>query len=303
MPKGYAGKTDPLTEDKKSHKGKNMFRPLNLVLLTTLIVVAGATTFAQMPKPMTADDHVVATINGKTVTERDIRLMLPQYSTDFRTLPPQKRAQLMRDLISKRLLAREGQKKKVDQTPRFKAQRRASILTALARATVESYLEGEGKVTEKEVRDFYKNNKKKFIDEKISARHILLKSKKEAKAVLKEIKAGGDFAKLAASKSIGPSGPKGGDLGSFSRGQMVPEFEKTAFALKKGEVGGPVRTQFGYHIIEVTERTGKEPVPIDKVIPQIRQTLIGQKLENYIKKLQAAAKIEIKDPRFAISGE
>ena len=92
-----------------------MFRPLNLVLLTTLIAVAGATAIAQMPKPITADDHVVATIDGKTVTERDIRLMLPQYSTDFRTLPPQKRAQLMRDLISQRLLAREGQKKKVDQ--------------------------------------------------------------------------------------------------------------------------------------------------------------------------------------------
>ncbi|MDC1050434.1 peptidylprolyl isomerase, partial [bacterium] len=124
-----------------------------------------------------------------------------------------------------------------------------------------------------------------------------------AEAVLKEINAGGNFAKLAARKSIGPSGPKGGDLGSFGRGQMVPEFEETAFALKKGEVGGPVRTQFGYHIIKVTERNGKEPVPIEKVMPQIRKSLIGQKLEAYIKDLRGAAKVVIKDPRFAISGE
>jgi len=280
-----------------------MVRSLNLVSLAAVIAVSGATAFAQMPKPITADDHVVATIDGKTVTERDIRLMLPQYNTDFRTLPPQQRAQLMRDLIAQRLLAREGRKQKVDQSPRFAAQRRTIVDTALARATVEGYLEGEGKVTEKEIQDFYKKNQNAFINEKISARHILLKSKKEAEAVLKEIKGGGDFAKLAASKSIGPSGPKGGDLGSFGRGQMVPEFEKTAFALKKGEVGGPVRTQFGYHIIKVTDRTGKEPVPVEKVVPQIRQSLIGQKLEAYIEKLRAAAKVEIKDPRFAISGE
>ena len=280
-----------------------MIRSLNLVTLAAIIAVSGAAVFAQMPKPITADDHVVATIDGKTVTERDIRLMLPQYGTDFRTLPPQQRAQLMRDLISQRLLAFEGRKRKVDQTDRFVAQKRAILNTALARATVENYLEGEGKVTDKEIRDFYKQNQKSFINEKISARHILLKSKKEAEAVLKEINAGGDFAKLAASKSIGPSGPKGGDLGSFGRGQMVPEFEKTAFALKKGEVGGPVRTQFGYHIIKVTERKGKEPVPIEKVMPQIRQSLIGQKLEAYIKNLRGAAKVVIKDPRFAISGE
>ena len=280
-----------------------MIRSINLVTLAAIIAVSGAAAFAQMPKPITADDHVVATIDGKTVTERDIRLMLPQYGTDFRTLPPQQRAQLMRDLISQRLLAFEGRKRKVDQTDRFVAQKRAILNTALARATVENYLEGEGKVTDKEIRDFYKQNQKSFINEKISARHILLKSKKEAEAVLKEINAGGDFAKLAASKSIGPSGPKGGDLGSFGRGQMVPEFEKTAFALKKGEVGGPVRTQFGYHIIKVTERKGKEPVPIEKVMPQIRQSLIGQKLEAYIKNLRGAAKVVIKDPRFAISGE
>ena len=284
-------------------KADYMIRSINLVTLAAVIAVTGAAVFAQMPKPITADDHVVATIDGKTVTERDIRLMLPQYGTDFRTLPPQQRAQLMRDLISQRLLALEGRKQKVDQTDRFVAQKRAILNTALARATVENYLEGEGRVTDKEIRDFYKQNQKSFINEKISARHILLKSKKEAEAVLKEINAGGDFAKLAASKSIGPSGPKGGDLGSFGRGQMVPEFEKTAFALKKGEVGGPVRTQFGYHIIKVTERKGKEPVPIEKVMPQIRQSLIGQKLKAYIKNLRGAAKVVIKDPRFAISGE
>lgn len=280
-----------------------MVRLINLVTLAAIIAVTGSAVFAQMPKPITADDHVVATIDGKTVTERDIRLMLPQYGTDFRTLPPQQRAQLMRDLISQRLLALEGRKQKVDQTDRFVAQKRAILNNALARATVENYLEGEGKVTEKEIRDFYKQNEKSFINEKISARHILLKSKKEAEAVLKEINAGGNFAKLAARKSIGPSGPKGGDLGSFGRGQMVPEFEETAFALKKGEVGGPVRTQFGYHIIKVTERNGKEPVPIEKVMPQIRKSLIGQKLEAYIKDLRGAAKVVIKDPRFAISGE
>ncbi len=88
---------------------------------------------------------------------------------------------------------------------------------------------------------------------RIHARHILVKTEDEAKTIVEQLKGGADFVDLAKKKSIGPSAPQGGDLGFFGRGQMVPEFEKAAFALKPGQISEPVRTQFGWHIILVEE--------------------------------------------------
>lgn len=87
----------------------------------------------------------------------------------------------------------------------------------------------------------------------VKASHILVKTEDEAKRILEELKKGASFAKLAQEKSECPSKKKGGDLGWFGRGKMVPEFEKAAFALKKGELSGIVKTKFGYHIIKVTD--------------------------------------------------
>lgn len=89
---------------------------------------------------------------------------------------------------------------------------------------------------------------------KVRASHILVSSQEKAKSILEEIKKGADFAKLAKKHSECPSSKKGGDLGFFSKGRMVPEFEKAAFSLNPGEVSGPVKTEFGYHLIKVTGR-------------------------------------------------
>ena len=90
---------------------------------------------------------------------------------------------------------------------------------------------------------------------KASARHILVASKQECENLKTQIEKGGSFAELAKKHSKCPSGQRGGDLGSFSRGQMVPEFDKVVFSAEVGKVQGPVQTQFGYHLIEVTNRT------------------------------------------------
>lgn len=88
----------------------------------------------------------------------------------------------------------------------------------------------------------------------IRASHILVKSEEKAKEILEELNNGADFAELARKQSICPSSKKGGDLGYFTRGKMVKPFENAAFSLKKGEIGGPVKTEFGYHIIKVTDQ-------------------------------------------------
>ncbi len=88
-----------------------------------------------------------------------------------------------------------------------------------------------------------------------SARHILVQTEAECEALKKEIEAGTDFAKAAADKSLCPSGRNGGELGSFGPGQMVPEFDKVVFSEEVGKVHGPVKTQFGYHLVEITSRS------------------------------------------------
>jgi peptidyl-prolyl cis-trans isomerase C len=168
----------------------------------------------------------------------------------------------------------------------------------------------EGAVTEEQVREFYQKNPDKFAqEESVRASHILIKaaesadeaSKKKARAqidaVLKQVKSGADFAKLAQQHSQDGSAAQGGDLGFFSRGRMVPPFEQAAFALKPGEVSDVVTTQFGYHIIKMTEKRPPSMVPIEKVSDRIRQYLEQQKKQEraraFIDGVKSKAKIEV----------
>lgn len=107
-------------------------------------------------------------------------------------------------------------------------------------------------IEDKDIEEFHSTNKEKFIQ--IKARHILVEKEEEALAIIEELKSGADFAELAIAKSTGPSGPDGGDLGYFNKGQMVPEFEEAAFSLEPGQISGVVKTSFGYHVIKVEDK-------------------------------------------------
>jgi peptidyl-prolyl cis-trans isomerase C len=165
-------------------------------------------------------------------------------------------------------------------------------------------------VTDEETKKFYDENKENLFKrpEQIRASHILCgidpkatkaekeKAKEKAEKLFKEIKAGKDFAELAKSNSTCPSKEKGGDLGFFGKGQMVPAFETAAFALKPGEVSNVVETQFGYHIIKVTEKKAAGTTGFDEVKDKIQDYLKNMKVQkgvfDYISKLKDSAKIE-----------
>jgi peptidyl-prolyl cis-trans isomerase C len=116
-------------------------------------------------------------------------------------------------------------------------------------------------------------------EEEISARHILVETEEEAKALITELDAGKDFAELAKEKSTGPSAGQGGDLGFFTKGRMVPEFEAAAFEITPGEYGKePVKTQFGWHVIKVEERRETAPPAFEEVADQVRQLVYARAL-------------------------
>ena len=166
-------------------------------------------------------------------------------------------------------------------------------------------------VTPAQVTAFYPANQEKFQQgARVRASHILItvpqnadaaarqQAKTKAETVLKEVKAGKDFAVLARANSQDPgSGPNGGDLGFFEQGQMVPPFEAAAFALKAGETSDLVETQFGYHIIKVAEKQAPRTVPLDEAKQQIEEYLVGQSRETqtkaFVEALRSKAKIDI----------
>ena len=168
-----------------------------------------------------------------------------------------------------------------------------------------------GPVEAAEIQAFYDENPSYFQNgEQVAARHILISTEGlapeekaealgRAEAVRAELLAGADFAAVAQEKSEGPSGPRGGDLGMFGRGQMVAPFEEAAFALVPGEISEVVETQFGYHIIQVTERVEAEITPLEEVRPSIEQYLAQEKqaaaLEAYVAELRESATVVLNE--------
>lgn len=175
---------------------------------------------------------------------------------------------------------------------------------------IETQIASKVSITEAEEKKFYDENPDKFkLPESVRASHILigvdakstdadkLKAKEKAETVLKKVKGGEDFATAAKENSTCPSSTQGGDLGFFTKGQMVPAFENAAFSLKPGEMSDVVETQFGYHIIKVVEKQPARTVSFDEAKQKIQDFLKSQKIRkginDYVEKLRKEGKVEI----------
>jgi peptidyl-prolyl cis-trans isomerase C len=258
---------------------------------------------AQAPKP--APDTVLGTINGQPITEADLELALADLDQQFSRLPEeQRRAAAMSAIIEIRVLAAKGVEEGLDKTEDF--QRRTNFLRdrTLHSAVVEADV--AGKITDQEIRARYDQEVANTppVNE-VKARHILVKTKEEAEGIIKQLDGGGDFEKLASEKTNDPSGKtSGGDLGWFGPGQMVPEFEKAAFALNAGQyTKEPVQTQFGWHVIKVEDKRVKQPPAFEQVKDQVRSLLLREKYFALVKQVRDAAKVEIADPELKTSVE
>jgi peptidyl-prolyl cis-trans isomerase C len=136
----------------------------------------------------------------------------------------------------------------------------------------------------------------------VHARHILVPTEEEAKKIEDQLKKGADFAELAKKESKDPGASDGGDLGFFTKEQMVPEFSKVAFELEPGKISDPVKTQFGWHIIKVEEKRARKAPDFDQVKPQIEQYVTRKAQAEYVAKLRETAKVERMDKPAAAAG-
>jgi peptidyl-prolyl cis-trans isomerase C len=203
------------------------------------------------------------------------------------------------ELIKKELIYQEALKKGLDKDAEFKKKLEDFKKISLISQILEEEIETKAKVTEQEVKDYYEKHKNELAAvSQIRARHVLVKTEAEAKNILERIKKGEDFGKLAQKYSIDPGSAKnGGDLGFFSAGQMVPEFETAAAQMNVGEISEPVKTKFGYHIIKVTDKKTGKPLEFDKIQNNIFQRLSAEKqkevFDSFVESLQKSYKVEI----------
>jgi peptidyl-prolyl cis-trans isomerase C len=267
------------------------------VSATTRILAASAAVLLLGSVTAWAQDTVVAKVNGKAITEGDMRLAEAELGSDLGSLPDiTKRRVLVEFLIENQLFAdaAEGQKLAAgaDYNERMQYWRRRSLRDLYFDKTIKDA------VSDAEAKKFYDSQVSTVKpDEEVRARHILVESKEKARELFEKVAYGTDFAELAKQFSKDPgSKDQGGDLGYFSKGQMVPQFEEVAFKLQKGEVSQPFETQFGWHILKVDDRRAGQMVPFDAVKDRIMASIIHQKAQQVAGDLRAKAKIEYIDP-------
>ena len=232
-----------------------------------------------------ADGEVVATYAGKGLTRGELMKQLTNLNPRQRTFlaAPERKVQFVENTVMNNLLFAEGQKAGYDTDPDIERQVEDLRKRLVVQQVMRKY-QTPPTVSDEEVRTYYDQNPSLYSTTQIKASHILLKDEDTATQVLTEVRAHPErFADLAREKSTDTSSAqKGGDLGMFYTGRMVPDFERVAFALKPGEISDVVKTQYGYHIIMVSERKEGEAKPFEQVKEQIRSTLRNKRLQEQV---------------------
>jgi peptidyl-prolyl cis-trans isomerase C len=254
-----------------------------------------------------AGAQTLVTVNGSEITQNDVETELMQATQGrFNEVPADKqlefRKQVLQQLIAKELVYGDAKKTGVLNSKEFKEEYKNLVEIAKKNIAIQVWQKQQLdkiKVSDKEMKDYYDKNKEEFNEkESVHARHILLKEEADANAVIAELKPlkgealKDKFIELAKTKSTGPSGPKGGDLGFFVSGQMVPEFNEAVFKMKvHTATEAPVKTQFGYHVIYLEEKKAAATRAFAEVKSVIDQRLKLEKFKTAVKaKMQTLEK-------------
>lgn len=253
---------------------------------------------SQETKTSEDENKVLARVGSASITEKDFQRASEVFAPSLQLIPEEERMAIIgQALIDMQVIANAAEAAEIDQLPAFKEQMRFLRLQTLRDVYFQEKIEKS--ISEDDVRKVYDETYEDFESTpEIQVSHILVDTEDAALDIIKQLDEGADFAELAKEHSIGPSAGKGGDLGFFSKGQMVPEFEESAFALKKGQyTKTPVQTQFGWHVILLHEQR-TQPVPtFESVEPQIRQKILHDKFRTILDDMKKQQDIEILDDR------
>lgn len=248
------------------------------------------------------EGQVLADVNGTTITTGDFNRELKNLPEYLRAMAetPQGRKEMLDTMVIRELILQKASKEGLDKGPELEEKLQELKKRLIVESFLKKKVESDLQVSDADLKKFYDQNIEKFkAGEQIRASHILVKSEKEARDIQAQLKGGANFEELARKYSVDSSSAKGGDLGWFGKGAMVPVFEQAALSLKEGQISEPVKSDFGYHIIKLT---GKRPAgtrPFEEVKDQIKAAVMPSKQQEVFLKikeeLKKSAKITIKE--------
>lgn len=246
------------------------------------------------------ENKVLATVNGVEITENDINMTISRFPRERQLYlsTPEGKKQLLQQIISFELMHNYAMDNNLENDPQYITQLEAFKKDALTQLAISKVL-SDVTATEEDAKKYYKDHEDQFLqNETVTASHILVKTEDEAKDIKGKIEKGMGFEEAARTYSSCPSKENGGNLGSFSKGMMVAEFEKAAFTLPIGVVSEPVKTQFGYHLIKVQSKEPARAMSFEEVkdslIKQVQQQKETDKYVSFTKKLEETYPVDIK---------
>jgi peptidyl-prolyl cis-trans isomerase C len=274
-----------------------MSTTLRAILLAATVLASTPAMAADAPAPK---DYTIVKYNGDDIKLSEVletwKSLFPGGNApDFNTFDESIRQNVLRGLISERLIYQEAVKAGFDKSP--EVEKRLAELKK--QVVMQAFMEkkSESLTTDEELKAAYDQKVKASVgQEEVKARHILVKTEDEAKKIVAELKKGAAFEKLAKEKSTDKgSGEQGGDLGWFTKDKMVPEFADAAFALKKGEISAPVKTGFGWHVIKLEDRRELKPASFEESKDELKSELAEQSVEKYVQSLLKGANVKYYD--------
>lgn len=275
-----------------------MKKSLCVLLTASLFTASGcdqlqtpreAATAAETPAPQ---GTVLATVNGTPITQPVFDVYTAQRKTSHPGNAEEDQAAILEELINLELMRQEGVSKGLNTSQEVLATLDQQQRTLIASAAIKDFMQNNP-VSDETLQQLYDAQVGKPGTE-YNARHILVKSKEEAEAIIKELDGGADFEALAKEKSTGPSGASGGQLGWFSAAQMVKPFSDATAQLEKGSyTKEPVQTQFGWHVILLEDSRESTPPAFDEVKDRLKIMVANQQLQQHLKQIRESANVEI----------
>ena len=262
-------------------------------LLTTSLLslaLAVTTSFAEEPK-----NTVIATVNGDNIMQST----LDGYMAVLKKAGKADKQTALEDLVATEIALQEAKKSGILDRPDIKKiikdYTRNVLLKTWTKEKVSSF-----NISDDDVKKAYDQRITQLSSKEYNARHILVKTEDEAKAIIKELEAGADFVALAKEKSTGPSGSNGGSLGWFKAQTMVPAFANAVKTMSKGDISKtPIKTQFGYHVIKLDDIRDTKAPPLEALKPQLKRVLAQKKMLEYMQSLRKTADVKINLPKEA----
>ena len=294
-----------------------MNKPINIFRTAAILTLCLLVFFIFNPSSILADEGTSST----ETNPEDVETILPpetilasfgeqtitlgEFNQIWEEVPEDYKLQLDRSLvldqmISEKLLIQEAENMGLKEDNDVLEQIKKMTEQILVQVLIEREILDKIKVNDEEVLEYYEQNKDSFTEkEQVHLYNILLETEEEAQDVMEQLKAGGDFSEIAIEKSAGPSAPQGGDLGYLTKGTIIPEIEEVVFALELEELSEVIKTDFGFHILKITEKKPETVKTLEEVKEDIIQTLLPDKqkeaFENLLEELKNKSEIEINE--------